>query len=126
MKSSAPTKLPLNRIKKIMQANKEIGKIQSNTPLVIAQALELFIEDVTRLASQAAIKNQDTKVTPSHIKLVINNAEAEHFHFLKEAVAKVPDLKLTPMPTAVEVNPPSSEDSGAKRKVKAKAKAARR
>ena len=49
--SESSTKLPLNRIKKIMQANKEIGKIQSNTPLVIAQALELFLADITRLAS---------------------------------------------------------------------------
>jgi histone H3/H4 len=70
---SASTKLPLNRIKKIMQANKEIGKIQSNTPFVIAHALELFIEDITKLSSQLAQKNCDTKVNPSHIKTVIND-----------------------------------------------------
>ena len=52
--STTTTKLPLNRIKKIMQANKEIGKIQSSTPLVIAKALELFLEDLTKTASSIA------------------------------------------------------------------------
>jgi hypothetical protein len=32
MKKRNGEKLSLNRIKKIMQANKEIGKIQQNTP----------------------------------------------------------------------------------------------
>jgi hypothetical protein len=36
MKQTRDTKLPLTRIKKIMQANKEVGKIQHNTPLFIA------------------------------------------------------------------------------------------
>ena len=47
MKKRYGEKLPLNRIKKIMQANKEIGKIQQPTPQLIAWALETFIEDVT-------------------------------------------------------------------------------
>jgi len=116
MKKRDQNKLPLNRIKKIMQANKEIGKIQSNTPFVIAQALELFIEDITRLSANLALRNHDTKVNPSHIKTVImdhsGDPSALHithpyikgapatpvistkFGFLKEAVVKVPELKL--------------------------------
>lgn len=34
------------KIKKIMQSNKEIGKISQTTPFVIAKALELFLEDL--------------------------------------------------------------------------------
>lgn len=41
--SSSASKIPVNRIKKIMQANKEIGKIQQNTPYLLANALEMFI-----------------------------------------------------------------------------------
>ncbi len=37
-----------------MQTNKEIGKIQSTTPLFIAKALEFFLEDVTKLAAECA------------------------------------------------------------------------
>jgi hypothetical protein len=38
---------------------------------MIAQALELFIEDVTKLAANLAIRNGDNKVTPSHLKTVV-------------------------------------------------------
>lgn len=71
MKRRGGEKLPLNRIKKIMQANKEIGKIQSTTPQLIAWALEGFLEDITRKAAELSTLNQDSKVTPSHIKEVI-------------------------------------------------------
>lgn len=93
-------KLPQNKIKKIMQANKEIGKIQSNTPIVIGQALELFLQDVTRLASNAAVANGDSRITPSHVKagltgLIDGGAEnLERFAFLRDAISKIPDLKV--------------------------------
>ena len=41
--STSASKIPVNRIKKIMQANKEIGKIQQNTPYLLANAIEMFI-----------------------------------------------------------------------------------
>ena len=110
-----------------MQSNKEIGKIQSNTPLVIAKALEMFIEDITKQSSLIATRNQDTKINPSHIKNAVMNEEK--FLFLKEAVVKIPDLKIVPQAT----NPyeeydlnlkqnSSSTDGGVKRKIKAKEK----
>ena len=87
--------LPLNRIKRIMQSNKEIGKIKASTPLVIAKALELFIADITASASQIAIKNGDSKVAPGHVRAVIDGKGAQqYFAFLKEAVSKVPDMKV--------------------------------
>ena len=54
-----------------MQANKEIGKIQHNTPYLLINALEMFIEDVTKLAAQVALNNEDSEITPSHIKYAI-------------------------------------------------------
>ena len=36
---SSVAKIPVNKIKRIMQANKEIGKIQQNTPYLLANAL---------------------------------------------------------------------------------------
>eukprot|EP00350_Pseudokeronopsis_sp_OXSARD2_P000686 CAMPEP_0170541218 /NCGR_PEP_ID=MMETSP0211-20121228/1010_1 /TAXON_ID=311385 /ORGANISM="Pseudokeronopsis sp., Strain OXSARD2" /LENGTH=67 /DNA_ID=CAMNT_0010843867 /DNA_START=32 /DNA_END=235 /DNA_ORIENTATION=- len=67
-----------------MQMNKEIGKIQNNTPLIIAKALELFVEDITKLSSDEAQKYGDSKVNPSHIKEVV--AQNEKFAFLGELV----------------------------------------
>ena len=43
-----------NRIKKIMQTNKDIGKIQNNTPLFLAKALEVFLEDLIGLSAGVA------------------------------------------------------------------------
>eukprot|EP00347_Sterkiella_histriomuscorum_P006959 403350783 len=86
------TKLPLNRIKKIMQTNKEIGKIQSSTPMFIAKALELFIEDITKLSADCALHNNDSKIQPSHIKSVVERNEK--FGFLRGSVDKVADLVL--------------------------------
>ena len=106
--SSTSTKLPLNRIKKIMQANKEIGKIQASTPMVIAKALELFIEDLTKTASSIATKNGDTKVTPGHVRAVIDGSKGAkpYLAFLKEAVSKVPEMKVTKDAPNVELTPP--------------------
>ena len=77
-----------------MQSNKEIGKIQASTPLVIAKALELFIADLTTSASALAQRNGDTKVTPGHVRAVIDGKGAHgYLGFLKEAVSKVPEMK---------------------------------
>ncbi len=105
-----------------MQANKEIGKIQSQTPLLIAQALELFLADLTSLSVQSAERNGDSKITPSHIKQAVTTCGGQsgfnYMGFLKEAVAKVSDLQAneaaayTPEPVA----------TGARRKGKAKDK----
>ena len=47
-------KLPLNRIKKIMQSNKEVGKIQKATPHLMSLALEYFVEDLCAKSAQLA------------------------------------------------------------------------
>lgn len=57
MKRRGGEKLPLNRIKKIMQANREIGKIQTGTPQLIAWALEAFLEDLTTKSAALCQQN---------------------------------------------------------------------
>ena len=67
MKKRYGEKLPLKRIKSIMQTNKEIGKIQKGTPQLIGWALEAFIEEVATKAHEVSRQNFDTKITPSHM-----------------------------------------------------------
>ena len=93
MKKRNGEKLPLNRIKKIMQANKEIGKIQQPTPQLIAWALETFIDDITNKSYHLALKNKDNKITPSHLKEVVLR-EPKSFSFLKQNLTGIPDLVL--------------------------------
>ena len=51
-KKNTDCKISVARVKKMMQANKEIGKIADKTPLAIAKALELFIKDIITLSSE--------------------------------------------------------------------------
>ena len=88
-----------------MQANKEIGKIQQNTPFILANALEMFIEDVTKMAAKVALENDDSKITPSHIKHAIAlHGDERGIGFLKEAMLKVPDLAIVSQPVYDNVN----------------------
>ena len=67
MKKRYGEKLPLKRIKSIMQTNKEIGKIQKQTPQLIGWAIEAFIEEVATKAYELCERNEDNKITPSHV-----------------------------------------------------------
>eukprot|EP00343_Euplotes_focardii_P000795 CAMPEP_0205804676 /NCGR_PEP_ID=MMETSP0205-20121125/7668_1 /ASSEMBLY_ACC=CAM_ASM_000278 /TAXON_ID=36767 /ORGANISM="Euplotes focardii, Strain TN1" /LENGTH=102 /DNA_ID=CAMNT_0053074669 /DNA_START=61 /DNA_END=369 /DNA_ORIENTATION=- len=82
----------------MMQANKEIGKIADKTPLAIAKALELFIQDVINLSSTKARETTEKsantncyKITPSHIKEIIE--ENDKFEFLNETVKPIPSIE---------------------------------
>ena len=56
--------------------------------------MELFIADMTAQASAIAQRNGDTKVTPGHVRAVIDGKGAPgYLSFLKEAVSKVPEMK---------------------------------
>lgn len=46
IKKNTESKISLSKIKKIMQANKEIGKISNNTPLAVAWATECLLKDI--------------------------------------------------------------------------------
>lgn len=109
------TKFPVARIKRIMQADEDVGKVAQVTPtavckfrtlrsklqtisdvqgrnaesLDIAKALELFmISLVTKAAAQARAKSSK-KVTAAHLKQVVE--QDEQFDFLTEIVSKVQD-----------------------------------
>jgi hypothetical protein len=61
--------------------------------------LELFISDLTTSAANIASKNGDSKVTPGHVRAVIDGKGAQpYLGFLKEAVSKVPELKVSTNP----------------------------
>ena len=47
-----------------MQSNKEIGKIQYATPMMVAQCVEYFIQDVVRGAAVEARSIHKNKISP--------------------------------------------------------------
>ncbi|KAK4561783.1 hypothetical protein LTR86_004462 [Recurvomyces mirabilis] len=87
------TSFPVARIKRIMQADEDIGKVAQVTPHVVSRALELFmIRLITASAQQAsggAGGKGPKKIQAQHMKRAIQGNE--NFDFLNEIAVKVPD-----------------------------------
>ncbi|KAB2577244.1 Transcription factor CBF/NF-Y/archaeal histone [Lasiodiplodia theobromae] len=103
------TKFPAARIKRIMQADEDVGKVAQVTPHVVAKALELFmISLVTKAATEA--KNRSSKrVSAAHLKQAV--LQDEHFDFLNDIVNKVSDA-----PAPADRGGSPEEGEGKKRK----------
>lgn len=102
------TKFPVARIKRIMQADEEVGKVAQVTPVAVckflplsflplllyanepaAKALELFMISLITRSARIARESSSKRVTAHHLKKCIEGDE--QFDFLGEIVAKVPD-----------------------------------
>ncbi|KAF2126185.1 histone-fold-containing protein [Dothidotthia symphoricarpi CBS 119687] len=80
---------PVARIKRIMQADDDVGKVAQVTPVVVSKALELFmISLVSRAAAEAKSRNSK-RVGAIHLKQAIT--KNEQFDFLNDIVSKVAD-----------------------------------
>ena len=91
------TSFPVARIKRIMQADEDIGKVAQVTPHAVSRALELFmIKLITASADKArggpasaAASKGPKRVLAQHLKRAIQADET--FDFLTDIIAKVPD-----------------------------------
>ena len=100
------TSFPVARIKRIMQADEDIGKVAQVTPHVVSRALELFmIKLISASAEQAqgagggAAGKGPRRILVQHMKKAI--LADNTFDFLHPAVEKVPDA---PTKAKKEVN----------------------
>ncbi|EEB05932.1 DNA polymerase epsilon subunit Dpb3 [Schizosaccharomyces japonicus yFS275] len=83
------SRFPLARIKKIMQADQDVGKVAQVTPIIVSKALELFMQSIiTESCKQTRLHNAK-RVTVSHLKHAVQSVD--QFDFLQEIVEKVPD-----------------------------------
>ncbi|KAI5779744.1 histone-fold-containing protein, partial [Geopyxis carbonaria] len=83
------TKFPVARIKRIMQADEDVGKVAQVTPVVVSKALELFMIALCDKASEQARQRNSKRVTAGHLKQAI--VHEEQFDFLADIIEKVPD-----------------------------------
>ncbi|SHO76819.1 Similar to S.cerevisiae protein BUR6 (Subunit of a heterodimeric NC2 transcription regulator complex) [Malassezia sympodialis ATCC 42132] len=89
VKRSTTSKFPIARIKRIMQADEDVGKVAQATPVVISKALELFMQDIVEKAAEQTRSTGGKRVSPYHLKRAAQATEM--FDFLKDIVDKVPD-----------------------------------
>jgi len=105
------TKFPVARIKRIMQADEDVGKVAQVTPIAVcmfllstsifpglstrpltsgpAKALELFMISLVTKAAQEARERNSKRITAAHLKQAV--AKDEVLDFLADIIAKVPD-----------------------------------
>ncbi|GBG82432.1 hypothetical protein CBR_g34808 [Chara braunii] len=78
------------RIKKIMQADEDVGKIAQATPVLISKALELFLQDLCGKTYEIMAARGGRTIGINHLKAcVMSNAV---FDFLKDVVSRAPDV----------------------------------
>lgn len=78
------------RIKRIMQADEEVGKIAQAVPVIISRTLELFVESLLKKSSSITCSRNAKTLSPSHLKQCIMSEQ--RFDFLKDLVKTVPDI----------------------------------
>lgn len=100
------TKFPTARIKRIMQADEDVGKVAQVAPVVmgkshkyffhathltapIAKALELFMIRLISASADVAKSRGSKRIQTSHLKAAVK--QDDQFDNLREIVDKVPD-----------------------------------
>lgn len=115
------TSFPVARIKRIMQADEDIGKVAQVTPTVVSRALELFMIKLISAAAhqaigpaghQAGASKGPKRVLVQHLKKAVM-ADTK-LDFLEEKVSTVPDAPLKAKKEAGS----DSEDAKPKKKGK--------
>lgn len=84
------TTFPVARIKKIMQADEDVGKIATATPALVGKALELLMQNVLRDAATTARDRHTKTISPQHLKHAVE--QKEEYDFLRHILAAIPNL----------------------------------
>eukprot|EP00250_Pteridium_aquilinum_P006226 c16188_g1_i2 orf=387-1190(-) len=91
MRKKLDTRFPAARIKKIMQADEEVGKIAMATPVLISKALELFLQDLCDRTYEITLRRGAKTMNSHHLKECVRSHSV--FDFLRETVSRVPDIE---------------------------------
>jgi histone H3/H4 len=83
------TKFPVARIKRIMQADEDVGKVSQVTPTAVSKALELFMISLVTKAANEAKSKSSKRVTAAHLKQACERDD--QWDFLASIMEKVPD-----------------------------------
>ncbi|EXJ62138.1 hypothetical protein A1O7_02571 [Cladophialophora yegresii CBS 114405] len=115
------TKFPVARIKRIMQADEDVGKVAQATPTAVAKALELFMIALVTKGAKEARNHNSKRVTAQHLKAAL--MDDGQFDFLNEICENIPDESSKKARAKSEAK---SEDSDEDIKPKGKAKGGRK
>ncbi|KAK4114346.1 histone-fold-containing protein, partial [Canariomyces notabilis] len=81
------TKFPTARIKRIMQADEEVGKVAQQTPIAVGKALELFMVALVTKSAEVARQKNSKRVSAQMLKQVVESDD--QWDFLRDIVGKI-------------------------------------
>ncbi|XP_058843560.1 dr1-associated corepressor-like isoform X1 [Acipenser ruthenus] len=91
------TRFPPSRIKKIMQKDKEVGKVAAAVPVIISRALEMFLKSLLTQTSQITQSKHTRTMTQAHFMFCDSRRQCinteKNFDFLKDLAAQLPALR---------------------------------
>lgn len=82
---SVKPKFPPTRIKKIMQADEDVGKMTQVIPLVVSRAVELFVADLIKDLCQEASWQGARRVGLAHFQTLLE--KKAQYDFLEDRIA---------------------------------------
>lgn len=85
--SPVKTKFPTARIKRIMQADEEVGKVAQQTPIAVGKALEMFMVALVSKSADVARDKSSKRVSAQMLKQVVESDD--QWDFLREIVGRV-------------------------------------
>ncbi|KAM0793707.1 hypothetical protein ACM66B_001132 [Microbotryomycetes sp. NB124-2] len=88
-KRSNQARFPAARIKKMIQADEDVGKVATGTPIVVSRALEMFLKSLVDEAVKDAQQRGSKKLTAYGLKRTIKGTSL--FDFCSDIVENVPD-----------------------------------
>ena len=80
-------RFPAARLKKIIQMDEDVGRVEKLTPIALSKALELYLTDLLAAAAKES-GGSGTSVQPHHLRRAID--KDPKFDFLKDVVKDVP------------------------------------
>ncbi|XP_052727136.1 uncharacterized protein LOC108334344 isoform X1 [Vigna angularis] len=89
MRKKLDTRFPAARIKKIMQADEDVGKIALAVPVLVSKALELFLQDLCDRTYEITLQRGAKTMNALHLKYCVQSYNV--FDFLRDIVSRVPD-----------------------------------
>ncbi|KAI1807972.1 hypothetical protein F4811DRAFT_503915 [Daldinia bambusicola] len=122
--SPVKTKFPTARIKRIMQADEEVGKVAQQTPIAVGKALELFMVQLVRKSAEVAREKNSKRITAPMLKQAIGSAN--EWDFLQDIVAKVGEEKEGGKSSGRTKAESDSDDEGEMGEIKKKGRGGRK
>jgi histone H3/H4 len=112
--SPVKTKFPTARIKRIMQADEEVGKVAQQTPIAVGKALEMFMIALVTKSAEVAKEKNSKRVTAQMLKHVVESDD--QWDFLREIVGKVEHEEKAKPGGRARPDSDSDEDAGEPKK----------